>query len=159
MSSSRATIEMTPAEVQEFLESNLKVQFATNGLAGFPHLTTLFYVLDEGRIAFWTYGKSQKVMNLRRDSRVTCLVEDGSEYHELRGVMITGRATLIEEYDAIAELGRRVVAAMNPGVDLGDLGEQVVTHQARKRVGVIIEPEVISSWDHRKMNQLPGGIQ
>ena len=77
----------------------MKVQVATIGPDGAPHLTTLFYVLDEGRIAFWTYGSSQKVKNLRRDPRITCLVEDGDDYFELRGVSITGRARLIEDYE------------------------------------------------------------
>ena len=55
---------MDDDEVAAFLAENLKVQVATTGRDGVPHLTTLFYVLDEGRIAFWTYGSSQKIRNL-----------------------------------------------------------------------------------------------
>ena len=42
--------------------------------------------MHEGRIAFWTYASSQKIKNLERDDRITCLVEDGADYFELRGV-------------------------------------------------------------------------
>ena len=161
MAGSRSTVRLTAAEIESFLADNMKVQVATVGPDGAPHLTTLFYVLDEGRIAFWTYGSSQKIANLRRDPRVSCLVEDGVDYGELRGVSITGRARLVEEYDAIRALGTRVMARMagaqgSDFSDLGELGQQIVDGQARKRVGVVIEPDKVASWDHRKMTALPG---
>jgi PPOX class probable F420-dependent enzyme len=158
MSSGRAAVRLSDDELADFLESNMKVQVATVGPDGAPHLTTLFYALDEqGRITFWTYGSSQKIKNLRRDPRVSCLVEDGIDYGELRGVSIQGRAELVEDYDAIRTLGRRVVEVMAGGADLGELGDQIVDGQARKRVGVVIVPDKVASWDHRKMNgALPG---
>lgn len=152
MASGRSAVTMSEDEIGAFLRGAMKVQVATIGPDGAPHLTTLFYVLDEGRIAFWTYGKSQKVANLRRDPRVTCLVEDGEEYSELRGVSITGRARLLEEYDDVHALGTRVTDRMAGGVDLGELGTRIVDQQAPKRVGVVVEPEKVVSWDHRKMS-------
>src|ERR1700712_1509524 len=127
MAKKRGAVAMSDAEIEEFLAGDMKVQVATIGADGAPHLTTLFYVLDEGRIAFWTYGSSQKVKNLRRDPRITCLVEDGDDYFELRGVSITGRATLLEEYDDVKALGARMTQRMAQGMaenaDLGELGE------------------------------------
>ena len=75
------------------------MQVASIGTDGVPHLTTLFYVVRDGRIAFWTYGRSQKIRNLERDPRVSALVEDGVDYFELRGVSITGRAEIVRDYD------------------------------------------------------------
>jgi PPOX class probable F420-dependent enzyme len=153
----RDAVKLTDEELEEFLASNMKVQVATNGPDGYPHLTTLFYVLVDGQLFFWTYGKSQKIQNLRRDPRVTCLVEDGTDYFELRGATIFGKARLIEDYDQLVDLGGRVATVMAKGEDLGDFGAQIVQQQARKRVGVIVEPEKIASWDHRKMTAPPGG--
>src|SRR3954470_24883964 len=150
MAKGRNAVAMSEAEMEDFLAGDMKVQVATIGPDGAPHLTTLFYVLDEGRIAFWTYGSSQKIVNLRRDPRITCLVEDGEDYFELRGVSIRGRATFVEEYDDLRALGARVVSRMAGGADLGEMGDQIVEAQARKRVGVVVEPERIASWDHRK---------
>lgn len=151
MSKGRDVVRMTGPEVTEFLETQMKVQVATIGRDGAPHLSTLFYVLDQGRIAFWTYGASQKVVNLRRDPRITCLVEDGKDYFELRGVTVSGKARLLEEYDDIHALGSRVARRMADGADLGDVGRDLVDRQARKRVGVVVEPDHVTSWDHRKM--------
>ena len=157
MAAGRDAVRLTEAEQAEFLGEQLKVQVATIGADGAPHLTTLFYALDDdGRIAFWTYASSQKIHNLRRDPRVSVLIEDGEDYFELRGVSIRGRARLIEEYDAIRALGARVLERMSGGADLGELGDQLLDAQARKRVGVVVEPDRIASWDHRKMSALPG---
>lgn len=157
MASGRNAVKMSDEELSDFLEANMKVQVATNGPDGHPHLTTLFYVMVDGQMFFWTYGKSQKILNLRRDPRITCLVEDGTDYFELRGATIFGKARLIEDYDQLVDLGGRVATVMANGEDLGEFGAQIVAQQARKRVGVIVEPEKIASWDHRKMTAPPGG--
>jgi PPOX class probable F420-dependent enzyme len=157
MASGRDAVKMTDEELTDFLAANMKVQVATIGPDGTPHLSTLFYVMDNGNLAFWTYGRSQKIVNLRHDPRITCLVEDGEDYFELRGATITGKARLIEEYDELVDLGGRVATVMAHGEDLGEFGDQIVAQQARKRVGVIVEPDRIATWDHRKMTAPPGG--
>ena len=156
MSNQRGAVALSEDEVKALLEEEIKVQVATIGADGVPHLSTLFYAVIDGRIAFWTYGKSQKIVNIRRDDRVSVLVEGGSAYEELRGVSITGRARLVEAYDDIVAIGSTVVTRMAGGVDLGELGDQIVAKQATKRVGVVIEPDHVASWDHRKMQARPG---
>ena len=159
MASGRNAVTMSDAEIEQFLTDNMKVQIATIGPDGTPHLTTLFYVLEDGMVAFWTYGRSQKVVNLRRDPRITLLVEDGEDYFELRGVTIQGKARLVEEYDDIRALGARVakrMARLGEQGDLGDFGDEIVEKQARKRIGIVVEPIKVASWDHHKMAGPPG---
>ena len=154
--SGRSSVQMDDHEIEAFLEANMKVQVATIGPDGTPHLTTLFYVVEDGQLAFWTYGRSQKVVNLRRDSRISCLVEDGEDYFELRGVSIRGKARLVEDYEEIRALGAKVTRRMAGDVDLGDFGDDIVEQQAHKRVGIVVEPVKVASWDHRKMAGPPG---
>ncbi|GAA1912387.1 pyridoxamine 5'-phosphate oxidase family protein [Nocardioides marmoribigeumensis] len=156
MSRSRQAVAMSEQEVQDFLGAHIKVQVATVGKDGAPHLTTLFYVVQDGRIAFWTYGTSQKVKNLERDPRITALVETGSDYAELAGVSIQGTAELVRDPDGIRRIGSAVVTAMAGGADLGDLGRDIVEQQVAKRVGIVITPDKVASWDHSKMKALPG---
>ena len=154
MSKGRDAVKLTEQEIQGLLEENLKVQIASIGPDGVPHLSTLFYVVRDGRIAFWTYARSQKIKNLERDPRVTALVEDGVDYFELRGVSITGRAEIVRDVEGIysigAEVATRMVAAESFEA-LGDFGRETVEKQARKRVAVIVHPDKVASWDHRKM--------
>ena len=83
---------MTADEIAALLAAARKMQLATINRDGTPHLVTMFYALRDGRIAFWTYRASQKARNLARDPRLTCLVEDGEDYFELRGVQVNGVA-------------------------------------------------------------------
>lgn len=154
MGGGRDGVKMSDAEVQALLGENLKVQIASNGHDGFPHLSTLFYVLREGNIAFWTYGRSQKIRNLERDPRVSALVEDGVDYFELRGASITGRAEIIRDREGILEIGSAVATRMLNAESfeaLGDFGRETVEKQATKRVAVVIHPDHVATWDHRKM--------
>jgi PPOX class probable F420-dependent enzyme len=152
--SSRDAVRMSDDEVAAFLADNLKVQVATAGRDGVPHLTTLFYVVEDGRIAFWTYGSSQKIRNLERDPRLSCLVEDGIDYFELRGVSITGKAELVRDTDRIRGIGSAVATRMVGAAsfeELGEVGRTQVERQVTKRVGVVVHPEHVASWDHRKL--------
>ncbi len=156
----RSAVAMTDEEVASYLASSLKVQVASIGADGTPHLTTLFYVVHDDKIAFWTYEKSQKVRNLDRDPRLTCLVESGTDYFELKGVSVQGTADVIRDKDRIREIGTKVVVAMS-GVDsfeqLGDVGHDIVERQVQKRVAIVVTPTKVASWDHSKMKKLPGG--
>jgi nitroimidazol reductase NimA-like FMN-containing flavoprotein (pyridoxamine 5'-phosphate oxidase superfamily) len=150
----RNAVAMSDEEVSTLLAENLKVQVASNGPEGTPHLTTLFYIVREGKIAFWTYGRSQKIRNLERDPRVSALVEDGVDYFELRGVSLTGRAQIIRDYGRIYSIGSEVATRMLDAESfeaLGDFGRETVEKQAQKRVAVIIHPDHVATWDHRKM--------
>ena len=157
MASSRRAVSMSDAEIRDFLASNMKVQVASIGRDGMPHLTTLFYVVLDGRICFWTYATSQKVRNLERDPRISALVETGDDYEELAGVSVQGTAEIVRDADGIRRIGTAVVAAMSGGADLGDLGRDIVEHQVTKRVGIVVTPTKVASWDHAKMTALPGG--
>jgi len=151
MSAGRAAVRMTDDEITEFLGSSDKVQVATIGPDGAPHLTTLFYVVQDGKVAFWTYASSQKIKNLQRDPRITLLIEDGDDYFELRGVTIFGKAELVTDEAGIRAIGTAVADVMAKGADLGDLGREQVERQVKKRYGVVVTPTKVASWDHRKM--------
>lgn len=156
MASKRNAVSMSADEIEAFLAGSMKVQVGTVLPDGAPHLTTLFYVLDEGRIAFWTYGSSQKVRNLERDPRITCLVESGVDYFELAGVSVQGTAEIVRDADRVRSIGAAVVQAMAGGADLGEAGRDLVEQQLRKRVGVVVTPTKVASWDHSRMGSLPG---
>jgi len=149
----RDQVAMSAEETAAFLFGGRKVQLATNGQDGFPHLVTMYYVMTDGQITFWTYRKSQKALNLGRDPRISCLVEDGEEYFDLRGVLVQGTARRIDDHEEIAAIGRRITAVISgtmSGADAGAL-TQYVEHAARKRYGYRVEPSRIISWDHTKL--------
>ena len=145
----RDRVTMTANEAQALLASSRKLQLATLNPDGTPHLVTMFYVMQDGQIAFWTYRASQKARNLARDPRVTCLVEDGDNYFELRGVQVMGTVGCVEDPAGVLEIARGVAEAMAGGPD--GVVEVYVQQAARKRVGYLVQPARIISWDHRKL--------
>lgn len=147
----RDAVRMTEAEIWDFLDDSLKVQIATINRDGSPHLTTLFYAMQDGRIAFWTYASSQKIKNLERDPRISALVEDGVAYSELRGVSINGVAELVTDPDRVRAIGTAVAVRMAGGADIGAAGREGIQRQVPKRVGVIVTPQRAASWDHGKL--------
>jgi PPOX class probable F420-dependent enzyme len=147
----RDKVAMTEAEVTELLASQHKVQLATNGHDGLPHLVTMYYALVDGLITFWTYRSSQKALNLERDPRISCLVEVGDQYFDLKGVLVQGRARRIEDSAAVVEIGRRISAVFSEPLAGGDASTDYVEQAARKRFGYAVEPTRIITWDHTKL--------
>jgi PPOX class probable F420-dependent enzyme len=145
----RDRVSMTDGEVATFLGERRKVHLATLNPDGSPHLVTMFYGMSAGRIAFWTYRASQKARNLARDPRITCLVEDGEDYFELRGVQVAGRVSLVDDLPGVIEVGKLIAVSMRD-VPAGALDEYVA-HTARKRSAYLVSPVRVASWDHRKL--------
>jgi PPOX class probable F420-dependent enzyme len=150
--SQREQIRMTEQEVARFLEQGRTLAVATINHDGAPHLVAMWYALTDGKITMWMYAKSQKALNLRRDPRVTCMTESGATYGELRGVQVSGRATLVEEIAAVQAIGEAIYRR-NASADgkLTSAQLQIIAAQAPKRIGVIVEPTAIASWDHAKL--------
>jgi len=163
MSKQRELVSMEPAEVSSLLASSRKVQLGTLNPDGSVHLVTMFYGLIDGQIAFWTYRTSQKALNLARDPRITCLVEDGTDYFELRGVQLRGTVRVVQEFEQVLAIGQLVaggLAAGPVGPGAGDAAAAAdaaaavdadLARAARKRLGYIVQPQRIISWDHHKL--------
>lgn len=150
MAKARDAIRMSDDEIAAFLESQQNLQVATIGKDGAPHLTTVWFVIHDGRILFETYGTSQKVVNLRRDPRLAVLAEDGTTYDTLRGVSINGRAEIIEAQPRRTELMEVLLGHHFPDLEAGHL-RLMSERMAQKRVVVAVVPEKVASWDHTKL--------
>ena len=148
--SRRDQIRMTDDEVRAFLEEMKVMTCATNGRDGFPHLMPLWFVLRGDEIWAWTFAKSQKAKNLERDARATLQVEDGVQYHELRGVMMECDVELEHDAERVGEFGVALFERYSGG-ELDADARAGVLAQAPKRVGLRFVPTRIVSWDHRKL--------
>jgi len=153
MTSQRDRIQMPADEAKRFLEGGRHLQVASIGPSGAPHLVAMWYVVDDqGRALFTTYERSQKVQNVRRDPRVTLLVETGEAYNELRGVMVEGRAEVLSEPAFTAEVMRQVGAKYGGGSGTSrDANDEAIPPAAYKRAVVRVTPERMRSWDHRRL--------
>ncbi|MFM9038239.1 MAG: pyridoxamine 5'-phosphate oxidase family protein [Actinomycetota bacterium] len=151
MANKRSSITMTPAEIDAYLEEQTILNIASIGPSGHPHLVAMWYVVMDGKVTFWTFGKSQKVLNLRRNPKITGLVESGESYDQLKGLELVGTAELIEDYDTILSIGKAVGLKYNGEGAISDAALPFLEAQAKKRIGIRIAVENIVSWDHTKI--------
>ena len=98
---------MTPEEVREFLRTQRTLILSTLKRDGAPVSHALWFTYLDDAVYFDTQSESVKARNIRRDSRICCLVEAGESYFELRGVMIQGHCVPVEDPEEV----RRVEAA------------------------------------------------
>ncbi|MGY8803469.1 MAG: pyridoxamine 5'-phosphate oxidase family protein, partial [bacterium] len=96
-------------EIWKFIESQKTIQVATINKDGTPHVMPLWFAIDDGRVVLETFTKSQKVVNLERDARISVLFEDGDEYNDLKGVSIRGTAQLVQEHEEVHRLHMAVL--------------------------------------------------
>ena len=149
----RSQITMTDDEIAAFLDRSRTATMATVGPDGTPHLVAMWYALIDGVVWFETKGRSQKAVNLRRDPRITVMIEDGLTYDALRGVSIEGRGVIVEDPDEIWQVGVSVWERYN-----GEYTEEVkpfVELMLQKRMAVRVEADRIRSWDHHKLGMEP----
>lgn len=149
----REQIAMTGTETARYLAAGRTLVLVSMGPDGLPDPVPMWYVVDaDGRVRMRTYAASQKVVNLRRDPRVSCLVEDGDRYAELRGVQLTGRVELVEDPDWIAEVVVGL-ALKYEGVDPAhaEAVRESARNRAGKQVGMLLQVERTVSWDHGKL--------
>jgi PPOX class probable F420-dependent enzyme len=149
-------IRMTKNEIRDYLLEGHTMTLVTNGPKGFPHAVAMFYALDgDLTIRFATYASSQKVKNIERDPKVTLLVESGTAYSELRGVMIEGKARIETDLDrTVATMLEANARTGSPLPDIDQIPHDVKVRMAGKRALVCIEPLRFVTWDHSK---LPSG--
>ncbi|MFD6857742.1 pyridoxamine 5'-phosphate oxidase family protein [Rhodococcus sp. NPDC060090] len=145
----RAEIAMTEPEVSDFLHHSRVATLASLGPQGTPHLVAMWYAVLGGEIWFETKAKSQKVVNLRRDDRITALVEAGDTYDQLRGVSLEGRAQIVEDHDVLFDVCRDVWERYTGPYT--DEMRPAVEQMMHKRVAVRVMPQRVRSWDHRKL--------
>lgn len=145
----RAAIVMTDAEIAQMLAGARTATLASVGPDGQPHLVAMWFALIDGDICFETKAKSQKAVNLRRDPRVSVLVEDGATYDALRGVAFEGRAEVVDDPDFLWRIGVNIWERYyGPYTD--DM-KPMVEGMLNKRVAVRIKAERKRSWDHGKL--------
>lgn len=149
--SKRDRIQLTATEQLELLEAERVVVVSSLGPQGWPHSMPMWFVVRDGEIWFWTYGKSQKVRNLRRDPRATLLVETGEAYGELCGAMIEAEAELHTDLETVLDLGLELASRYGGGAAPPPEAREALAAQARKRVAVRCRALRTATWDHRKL--------
>jgi len=143
----RQQIQLTPDEQAAFFRERKKAALATIDGDGFPHVVAMNYFTRDGAFYMTSYGKAQKVLNIRRNPKVALMVEAGDKYSELQGVLVRGHCEIIEGEDAVRAAFADMARARGATYERPSAAHDT----APKRVVLQIIPEKITSWDHTKL--------
>ncbi len=147
--SQREAIRMDDQGVEAYLAANSRARVSTLDRNGSPHVVPITYVVLDGGIAFWGDRGSQKVVNLRRDPRVACIIDDGVDFPELRGVELIGSAELHDDAASAERLTELFLTKVPE--EWREVARDQLTELAAERVVVLIKPARVISWDHTKV--------
>ena len=146
---------MSKDDITKYLLEPRIARVSTVGADGSPQQSPVWFLRSEDSIMIAAYRHSQKVRNIRRNPNVSVLIDSGEGGLQLKGVMLAGKAQLIEG-EKSPEIGIATYAKYLP--------EEIVTKDKvaaffrgaaavyPEEIMVIkIVPEKISSWDYTKI--------
>jgi nitroimidazol reductase NimA-like FMN-containing flavoprotein (pyridoxamine 5'-phosphate oxidase superfamily) len=137
--------KLTREEAYEYLDSRPGwVVLTTIGRGGYPHSVPIGYFRIREDIYLGGRESTQRVRNIRRNPRVSLLVESGSTMQDIKGLMIQGNADLVTEPAEVLELMRE--AARRRGTP-----EDRLPSEVRPGVAYIkVRPLRFISWDYSR---------
>jgi nitroimidazol reductase NimA-like FMN-containing flavoprotein (pyridoxamine 5'-phosphate oxidase superfamily) len=143
----RPDIRLTADEQAVFLREHRKAALATIDKNGFPHVTAMNFIMQDGAFYMTSYGKAQKVVNIRRNPKIAIMAQAGTAYAELKGVMARGLCEIIEDVEAVHQVFAWSAEARGESYNR----PAGASSSAPKRVVLKLVPQNIVSWDHSKL--------
>jgi PPOX class probable F420-dependent enzyme len=131
-----AAKKLTPKAL-EFLEGRHFGKLGTVMKDGSPHVTPVWYMLDDGKLIVNTTKERVKYFNIRRDNRVCFLVDDGYPY-----IVIFGKGRIAKERDGKKDI--ESLAIRYQGEERGRKSAREV-YSRQPRVSIEIVPERLVS--------------
>jgi nitroimidazol reductase NimA-like FMN-containing flavoprotein (pyridoxamine 5'-phosphate oxidase superfamily) len=141
---SRLDLSLTREELEGFLASQRTVRVATVGPEGTPHVVPLWFVWVQGTMYLNSTLGNPTVENMLRTGRASAVVDDGTAYDELRGVVLTGMVERADDDPRLPEADR-LWSEKYMG------GSPTPYRRWKDRVWLRLRPEQTASWDFRKI--------
>lgn len=147
------SVRMTTAEVAVFLEASHTGILTTLRRDGMPIALPVWFVMKDDRVYVATPSASRKVARLRKDGRVSFLVESGKRWAELKAVQLNGTARIVDERDLIEPVLERLEAKYAPfRTSRKAMPRSAQRHYGGGRAIIEIVPDArVLSWDNAKL--------
>jgi nitroimidazol reductase NimA-like FMN-containing flavoprotein (pyridoxamine 5'-phosphate oxidase superfamily) len=149
-----ASLKLTTAEIDGLMRSESRLRIASIGPGAEINLTPMTFGWAGGRV--YVYGRGQKIANLRRNPTATVLVDTGEAWRELKGVMLRGRARVLENAEEEAADAHLAQAQVDLGAKHGLVRDGVAapytaSAAGRSRRWIVFTPTTIVSWNNEKL--------
>lgn len=154
-------LSLTHEQLDELMTSNWNMRIATIGPGTRINLTPMWFGWSAGKI--FTYGRGQKVVNVRRNPECTIIVDRNEKFPELQAAMFQGTARVLESAtDEQTEPGMAAVRAQMGRKYSGGHGKPGAAEPADNKataVGesnrwIVLTPDHLVTWDNFKLKDL-----
>ena len=147
-------LKLSESAIDKLLTHETRCRIATLGPNSDINLTPMTFGWAGGKI--YIFGRGQKVANLRKSDRATVLVDVGNDWFELQGIMMRGRAQILESEQDEAQDQHLSAARLNLGEkhglsEGGKTKPYGATAAGKSRRWIVFTPTKIVSWDNQKL--------
>ncbi len=145
-------VRLDEDEIRDFLDTAHTGILSTIRKDGSPASVPMWFVVHDDDVVIRTLASSPKAANLRRDPRVSFLVESGLAWAELKAVVLRATARLETDPEATAAIDAAfatkyegfTMPAATPGATR--------KHYAAERIYAVLEPTGRAlTWDNAKI--------
>ena len=147
-------LQLSDADVNALMSGEVHLRMATIGPDTDINLTPMTFGWAGGKV--YIFGRGQKIANLRKASTATVLVDVGSDWRELKGVMMRGHGIVLESLEEEQADKNLLDAKLTIGAKHGLKKEGMAvpydaTASGKSRRWIVFTPEKIVSWDNEKL--------
>ena len=148
----RQYVAMSRKEVWKFLDSQRRVYLGFSMESGYPHVTPIWFVIVGEKVYMRAQDYKVKV-GLAAKGKACVVIDDGDKYRELRGAVMWGVSSLVEDRKLIAKVTELFEAKYSERQWKADEmpKEWVKERNKEKRAYIEFVPEKVDSWDNRKV--------
>ncbi len=148
------SLRLSASETDELMRNETRLRIATIGPGTEINLTPMTFGWANGLV--YIFGRGQKVVNLRKNATATILVDVGTSWQKLQGVMMHGRAKVLENNAAEDADEWLREAQMNLGIkhglrEKGEVKPYTASATGKTRRWIVFKPSTVVSWDNSKL--------
>ncbi len=150
-------MRLSPDEAWAVVEASHTGIFTSLRRDGMPVTLPIWFVVLAHRIYVSGPATAKRVARVRRDPRVSFLVESGKRWAELRAVHLTGRARVVTEPDILARVAAALDAKYAPfRTQRTAMPAATRAHYDVKFATIEVTPdEHILSWNNARLRLRP----
>lgn len=157
-------LALSDDQLGELMTSTWNMRIATLGPGSRINLTPMWFGWGGARI--YTYGRGQKVVNLRRNPECSVIVDRNEKFPELQGAMFQGSARVLEDRAAEeadpdlgavrVQMGQKYAGGHGQPAPAEPPPNQATASGPSSR-WIVFEPDRLVTWDNFKLASLRRG--
>ncbi len=154
-------LALSDEQLEELMLTTWNMRIATLGPGTRINMTPMWFAWAGGRI--YTYGRGQKVVNVRRNGTCTVVVDRNEKFPELQAAMFQGEAHVLETAEDEAadpyleEIRVQMARKYNGGhgrPPVDDPAPNAATARGDNARWIVFEPDRLVTWDNFKLKDL-----